>query len=201
MSAWVFSVFRDRSPSLMLTLFKILVRSKLEYCCPVWNPHKITDIEAIESVQRNFTRHIKGCQGVDYWGRLKKLQLLSLQRRRERYIMIHTWKIVNDLAPNDIKMVFKNSKRHGVKAVVPSLNNKSQRSTATHYEHSFGVNAAKLWNLLPVGVNSQIALDPFKASLAKFLNGFPDTPPTKGYTAVTNNSLLEWNLQKDLSQE
>ena len=30
---------------------------------------------------------------------------------------------------------------------------------------------------------------------------FPDTPPTKGYTAITNNSLLEWNLQKDLNQE
>ena len=29
MSAWVFSVFRDRSASLMLTLFTVLVRSKL----------------------------------------------------------------------------------------------------------------------------------------------------------------------------
>ena len=46
MASWVFSVFRDRSPFLMLTLFKTMVRSRLEYCCPVWNPSKITDIEA-----------------------------------------------------------------------------------------------------------------------------------------------------------
>ena len=45
MASWVFS---DRSPFLMLTLFKTMVRSRLEYCCPVWNPSKITDIEAIE---------------------------------------------------------------------------------------------------------------------------------------------------------
>ena len=126
----------------MLTLFKTMVRSRLEYCCPVWNPRKITDIEAIENVQRNYTRRILGCQQLDYWDRLKELDLLSLQRRRERYILIHTWKMANDLAPNDIKMVFKENARHGIKAIVPPLNNKSQRSVATHYENSFGVNAA-----------------------------------------------------------
>ena len=140
---------------------------------------------------------------MDYWDRLKKLDLLPLQRRRERYILIHshTWKMANDLAPNDIKMVFKENARHGIKAIVPPLNNKSQQSVATHYENSFGVNVAILWNLFPRQVNSLTALGPFKVSLARFLEMFPDTPPTKGYTAITNNSLLEWNLQKDLNQE
>ena len=67
MASWVFSVFSDRSPFLMLTLFKTMVRSRLEYCCPVWNPSKITDIEAIENVQRNYTRRILGCQQLDYF--------------------------------------------------------------------------------------------------------------------------------------
>ena len=109
--------------------------------------------------------------------------------------------MANDLAPNDIKMVFKENARHGIKAIVPPLNNKSQQSVATHYENSFGVNVAILWNLFPRQVNSLTALGPFKVSLARFLEMFPDTPPTKGYTAITNNSLLEWNLQKDLNQE
>jgi len=125
---------------------------------------------------------------LDYWDRLKKLDLLSLQRRRERYILIHTWKMANDLAPNDIKMVFKENARHGIKAIVPPLNNKSQRSVATHYENHFGVNAARLWILLPQQVHSLTALGPFKVSLARFLEMFPDTPPTKGYTAIINNS-------------
>ena len=58
MASWVLSVFRNRSPLLMLTLFKTMVRSKLEYCCPVWNPRKIRDIKSIESIQRNFKRRI-----------------------------------------------------------------------------------------------------------------------------------------------
>ena len=32
MAAWVLSVFRDRTPTIMLTLYKSMVRSKLEYC-------------------------------------------------------------------------------------------------------------------------------------------------------------------------
>ena len=199
MSSWVLSVFKDRSPFLMLTLFKTMVRSKLEYCCPVWNPAKTMDIEAIENVQRQYTRRINGCSGLDYWERLRKLNIISLQRRRERYILIHTWKILNGLAPNNIGMLFKNNPRHGIKVTVPALNNKSQRSVATHYENSFGVKSAQLWNLLPKEINSISTLDLLKPSLAKFLKEFPDTPPTKGYTATNNNSLLEWYLQKDPS--
>ena len=94
MASWVFSVFRDMSQFLMLTLYKAMVQSKTEYCCPVWNPTKVGDIEAIESVQRNFTRRMIGsCKDLDYWERLKKLKILSLQRRRERYMILPVWKI------------------------------------------------------------------------------------------------------------
>ena len=49
MASWVFSIFRDRSPLIMMTLFKTMVRSKLEYCSPVWDPSKIGDIQALGS--------------------------------------------------------------------------------------------------------------------------------------------------------
>ena len=52
--------------------------------------------------------------------------------------------------------------------------NKAQRSVATCYENSFGVTAAKLWNLLPAKVNCLTALEPFKIALAVFLESFPD---------------------------
>ena len=44
MAAWALSVFRDRSPTTMITLYKSLIRSRLEYCCPLWNPSKVRDI-------------------------------------------------------------------------------------------------------------------------------------------------------------
>ena len=191
MSSWVLSVFKDRSPFLMLTLFKTMVRSKLEYCCPVWNPAKTMDIEAIENVQRQYTRRINGCSGLDYWERLRKLNIISLQRRRERYILIHTWKILNGLAPNDIGMLFKNNPRHGIKATVPALNYKSQRSVATHYENSFGVKSAQLWNLLPKEINSISTLDLLKPSLAKFLKNSPTRLRLKDTPLLTTTH--SWN--------
>ncbi len=59
-------------------IFKTLVRSKLEYCFPLWNPCKISDIQTIENVQKQFTRKICGMSNSNYWERLEKLKILSL---------------------------------------------------------------------------------------------------------------------------
>ena len=68
MAAWVLSVFHDRSATEMLTLYKSMVRSNLEYCCPVWNTTKIGDIQLLENVERSFTRKIASCSDMSYRG-------------------------------------------------------------------------------------------------------------------------------------
>ena len=89
---WILSVFKTRERSVMMTLYKSLVHSLLEYCCPLWNHSKITDIiQLLESVQRTFTNRIAGLQGTDYWDRLKTLKLMSLKRRRQWYITLQMW--------------------------------------------------------------------------------------------------------------
>ena len=77
MANWVLSVFSDRSKDVLL--YKSIVRSRLKYSCPVWNPSSMQDIKKLESTQRAFTRYISGCQGLSYWDRLKKLGMMSLQ--------------------------------------------------------------------------------------------------------------------------
>lgn len=62
------------------------VRSTLEYCSPVWNPHYDTYVSQIEKVQRRFTRTVyrkfhfpsEKC----YVMRDLRLDLLSLEDRR-----------------------------------------------------------------------------------------------------------------------
>ena len=133
---WILSVFKTRERSVMLTLYKSLVRSLLEYCCPLWNPSKITDIQLLESVQRTFTNRIAGLQGTHYWDRLKILKLMSLQRRRERYIILQMWKLLHGLSPNEIGVQFKDKDRHGFKADVPKLNRASLQHNQSLYDAS-----------------------------------------------------------------
>ena len=50
----------------MKTLYKALVRSGLEYCAEVLNPHFIKDINHIEKVQRSFTARSYGFKDYNY---------------------------------------------------------------------------------------------------------------------------------------
>ena len=46
----------------------------------------------LESILRNFTAQVSGLEGMDYWERLKALNLLFQDRRRERGRIIFMWK-------------------------------------------------------------------------------------------------------------
>ena len=54
----------------------------------------------VEKVQRSFTRFISGIAGLSYTERRTVLKLYCLRRRRERYIIIYVWKILDGLVPN-----------------------------------------------------------------------------------------------------
>ena len=60
MCSWILSVFQTRDELTMITLYKSLIRSRLEFCCPLWHTNKVEDIVAIESIQRSFTSKIEG---------------------------------------------------------------------------------------------------------------------------------------------
>ena len=139
MSSWVLSVFRTREANTMLTLYKAFVRSNLEYCSPIWHPTKISEIEIVEGVQREFTKRIADCSNITYWERLKKLKLMSLQRRRERFIILTMWKILHGEIPNEVNVRFRPQARLGVQAIVPSLSRNCGMANQSLYDASFAV--------------------------------------------------------------
>ena len=173
----------------MLTLYKSLIRSKLEYGSELFNPHLIKDIVKLEQIQRTFTSRISGMGNFNYWERLCNLKLMSLQRRRERNIILHLWKIYNNYYPNSIDINFKTHPRtSSTKAILKPLP-KIRGKLLTLYEQSFMIKAAKLWNVIPPKLTQISSLDMFKTNLDKFLFKIPDKPPLPGYPHITDNSL------------
>ena len=81
---WVLRTFNTRKTLPMMTLWKALIRSRLDYCCQLWSPSKKGDVQALEQLQRQYIRKISGVQHLTYWQQLKYISLNSLERRRER---------------------------------------------------------------------------------------------------------------------
>ena len=96
-TGWMLRTFSSRDKLTMLTLltlltlFKVLVMSRLDYGCQLWSPYLIKHINFVEKVQWSFTRYSSGMKGLSYPERLTVLMSYSLQRRRERYIIIYVW--------------------------------------------------------------------------------------------------------------
>ena len=185
-AGWIFSVFKCRTREILLTLYKSLVRPLLEYCCLVWNPTKVSEIQMVENVQRAFTRKIFGMCELNYWERLKSLKLMSLQRRRQRYELIHVWKIYNNLVPNCVGMEFCTG-RLGVQAKTQKYPYWADSRRANQLHNSFSFRAPQLWNKLPREVTLSQTLASFKANLGDFMEGFQDRPPSRGYPSVPND--------------
>ena len=81
----------------MLTIWKSLVQSKLDYSSQLWSPSDQASISSLESVARHFTGQVQGMENLDYWERLQSLHLYSQERRRERYCIIFLWKVAQGL--------------------------------------------------------------------------------------------------------
>ena len=191
MSGWIFRTFRTRNSEILLFLFKTFVIPKVEYGSQVWNPYLIKDIARIEAVQRSFTARLDGVESMNYHERLKALNLYSLQRRRERFILITMWKISVGLLPNNINIDFYKTARFGLKARRQYSKAKRQHLRTIRFNY-FTSTGPALYNILPKKLKKKTTLDTFKKKLDKFLKKYPDLPPCPGYQCANNNSLLSW---------
>ena len=110
---WILRTFKTRDPFPMMTLYKSLVVPLLEYCCQLWSPHRPGDIQTIEAVQKTFTYRITSLRNLNYWERLQSLKLYSLERRRERYLILYVWKTKQGMCPNHSEFRFHCHQRLG----------------------------------------------------------------------------------------
>ena len=192
-TSWILRCFQSRKPEVIMILFKLFVIPRLEYACPVWSPYKIKDITRIEALQRTITSKLENLQHQNYHERLQTLGLYSLQRRRERYIIITVWKMAVGLTKNFLNLEFYNTRRFGVKCRVKL--SKAMGHIKTVRNNYFTATGPSLFNCVPKDVKANKKLANFKSDLDKFLQNIPDTPPLPGYICQNTNSIRDWCAQ------
>ena len=89
--------FTHTDKQMLLKLYKSIVRPHLEYANVIWHPFYKNQLEALENVQRRFTKIIPGMGDKSYYERLLDLKLPSVKYRQLRADLIQTYKIVHNI--------------------------------------------------------------------------------------------------------
>ena len=119
----------------------------MEYCSQIWSPVKISDIELLESVQRNFTKRLPNLKHLSYSDRLRLLKLRSLEERRLLLDLIFCFNTLhgfNNLNPSDIGFVVSSLSTRG-----NSLKLSILHSNVTPRANFISCRIAPVWNYLP----------------------------------------------------
>jgi len=147
------------------------VRPLLEHNTVIWSPYFVKDIEAIERVQRRFTKRLRGYGNYSYPERLHLLQLQSLEVRPLVIDLVCCYKIVFHVVNICMDEFFSLShytftRGHPYKLYKPHF------STTTR-AHFFSERVINVWNALPVDVIDFGSVKRFRCSLLKVdLNSF-----------------------------
>ena len=206
--SWVLRTFKTRESLPMLTLWKTQIMCHLDYCSQLWSPKKTGDIQSLELLQKAFVRNIRGMSALSYWDQLIKLKLYSLERRRERYQVIYTWRIIEGHVPNfDCTPIqsYKNSRR-GRECRVPPISSSAPCAIHTIRSSALPVKGPRLFNVLPKNLRnmSGCTTERFKCELDRYLATVPDEPLVPGltqYRRCDSNSVIDWANSPYLDQQ
>ena len=86
---------KHKDMTVMVQLYKSLVRPNLEYCSSAWSPHYSKDKAMLERVQHRFTRMFPELRSMRYEDRLDVLHIWSLEERRNRADLIELFKMIH----------------------------------------------------------------------------------------------------------
>ena len=93
----ILKCFHTRERDILKLSFITYVRPLLKFFCQVWAPKYNYLTDKIESVQRFFTRRIRGLEKLSYSERLNILGLETLKRHRVIFDLILCYKYLHGL--------------------------------------------------------------------------------------------------------
>ena len=149
-SSLVFRSFLSHNSSNLLRAYKTYIRPLLEYASSTWSPSLITQIMALEMVQKKFTKRIPNISHLNYNDRLHSLKLQSLEHRRLICDLVLCYKIVHNNLCMTFTDLFKfpnitSPRRHSLQLYCPVLKSNLHKG-------SFAYRVISPWNSLPENI-------------------------------------------------
>ena len=148
-------------------LYKAFVLPLLDYCCVAWCPFYVKDVNALEKVQRRFTRFLSIHRDLPYEDRLIKYKISSLYARRLQFDLLCMYKLVHGLMHIPFHTMFElvsSSRTRGHNFRV-----KVKYSRLDIRNHWFSSRVVPLWNNLPSVCVEASSIFSFKELLHKHL--------------------------------
>ena len=159
--------FLSRDVETWATLYRTYIRPHLEFAVSAWSPFLRRDILALEKVQRRVTRLPKPLKGVDYRTRLERMNLTSLELRRQRGDLIKMFKIVRGAD----KVEWHREPLWSERREPKRCQLRREIVSSCQQRHNFFFNRiAKQWNELPDEVVESATVEVFKSKLDDLLS-------------------------------
>ena len=159
--------FQTSSITAKKKLYLSLVRSQLTYCSPVWHPHLIKDIVALELVQRRATKYITNDYSSDYKSRLSSLHILPLMYFLELNDIMFLVNSLKSPSPgfNILNFVSFASTSTRSSTFLKLRHTKSSTNSISNFYFN---RIPRLWNALPP-INLTSSSHSIRSTLTKFL--------------------------------
>ena len=156
-----------KEKSLIIPLYKAIVRPHLEYCIQAWNPHLRKDVDMFEKIQRRATKLIPELRDLTYEERLKECGLTTLETRRLRGDQIEVFKILNGYENIDSNIFFEIKESKITRGHNYTLVKKQSRLDVRKY--SFSQRTINVWNNLSTDCVHASSVNMFKNKIDKYL--------------------------------
>ena len=156
-----------KEKSLIVPLYKAIVRPHLEYCIQAWSPYLRKDIDMLEKIQRRATKLIPGLRDLRYEERLKECGLTTLETRRLRGDQIEVFKILNGYENIDSNIFFEIKESKITRGHKFTLVKK--QSILDVRKFSFSQRTINVWNKLSTECVHASSVNMFKNRIDKYL--------------------------------
>ena len=152
--------------NVFLKLYKLLVRSCLEYSTAVWNPRSKRNIQLIEEVQKRMNKNIQGMKDLTYNERLIALNLYSLEKCEHIFDLTEIFKLVNNFSIPDYDKFFtlsdvKYTHGHNFKL-------KTNFVRVDCRKYCFSQRCIQNWNNLPWNIVNSTSVSQFKRLVSEY---------------------------------